>query len=43
MEEKHKIDVALFRYSVIHDFVSGIKLDHGEKERLLRKNATGNG
>ena len=24
MEEKHKIDVALFRYSVIHDFVSGI-------------------
>jgi len=37
MEEKHKIDVALFRYSVIHDFVSGIKLDHGEKERLLKE------
>ena len=37
MEEKHKIDIALFRYSVIHDFVSGIKLDHGEKEKLLRE------
>ena len=35
MEEKYKIDVAVFRYSVIHDFVSGIKLDHGEKEKLL--------
>ncbi len=37
MEEKHKIDVAVFRHSVIHDFVGGIKLDHGEKERLLRE------
>ena len=37
MEEKHKIDVAVFRHSIIHDFVSGIKLDHGEKERLLRE------
>ena len=37
MEEKHKIDVALFRYSIIHDFVSGIQLDHGEKERLLKE------
>ena len=37
MEEKQKIDMALFRYSVIHDFVSGIKLDHGEKERLLKE------
>jgi putative transposase len=35
MEEKYKIDVAVFRYSIIHDFVSEIKLDHGEKERLL--------
>ncbi|MDO9528057.1 MAG: DDE-type integrase/transposase/recombinase [Syntrophales bacterium] len=35
MEEKYKIDVAVFRYSVIHDFVSGITLDHGEKEKLL--------
>jgi len=35
MEEKYKIDVAVFRYSIIHDFVSGIKLNHGEKERLF--------
>jgi transposase InsO family protein len=37
MEEKYKIDVAVFRHSVIHDFVSGIKLNHGEKERLLKE------
>ena len=29
MEEKYKIDGAVFRYSVIHHSVSGIKLDHG--------------
>jgi transposase InsO family protein len=37
MKEKQKIDVAVFRFSIIHDFVNGIMLDHGEKERLLRK------
>jgi putative transposase len=37
MKEKQKIDVALFRYSIIHDFVNGVMLDHGEKERLLRE------
>jgi transposase InsO family protein len=37
MEEKQKIDVAVFRYSVIQDFVSGIMLNHGEREHLLRK------
>lgn len=37
MEEKQKIDVAVFRYCVIQDFVSGIKLNHGERERLLRE------
>ena len=37
MEEKQKIDVAVFRYSVIQEFVCGIKLDHGERERLLRE------
>jgi len=37
MKEKQKIDVAVFRYSIIHDFVNGIMLDHGEKERLLRE------
>jgi len=29
--------VAVFRYSVIQDFVSGIKLNHGEREQLLRE------
>ena len=37
MEEKQKIDVAVFRYSVIQDFVSGIMLNHGEREQLLRE------
>ena len=37
MEEKQKIDVAVFRYSVIQDFVCGMTLDHGERERLLRE------
>lgn len=37
MEEKQKIDVAVFRYGVIQDFLSAIKLNHGERERLLRE------
>ena len=37
MDERHKIDVAVFRYGVIQDFVIGIKLDHGEKEKLIRE------
>jgi len=37
MDEKAKIDVAIFRFGVIHDFVSGAQLDHGEQERLLRE------
>lgn len=37
MEENQKIDVAIFRYGVIQDFVTGIKLDHGERERLIRE------
>ena len=37
MEEKQKIDVAVFRYSVIQDFVSGIMLNYGEREHLLRE------
>ncbi len=40
MEEKEKIDVAVFRYSVIQDFISGIRLNHGERERLLREKCT---
>jgi transposase InsO family protein len=37
MDEDKKRDVAIFRFGVIHDFVSGATLDHGEQERLLRE------
>lgn len=37
MDERHKIDVAVFRYGVIQDFVTGINLDYGEKEKLIRE------
>ncbi len=40
MEEQRKIEVAVFRYGVIQDFVNGIRLDHGERERLLREKCT---
>jgi len=36
MQEKQKIDVAVFRYSVIHEFVGGINLEYGQKQKLLR-------
>jgi transposase InsO family protein len=37
MEKDKKTEVAMFRYSIIHDFVNGGRLEHGEKERLLRE------
>jgi transposase InsO family protein len=37
MDEDKKQEVAIFRFGVIHDFVSGATLDHGEQERLLRE------
>ena len=37
MQEKQKIDVAVFRYSVIHEFVGGMNLEYGQKQRLLRE------
>lgn len=40
MENQRKLEVAVFRYGVIQDFVSGIRLDHGERERLLREKCT---
>jgi transposase InsO family protein len=40
MEERQKMEVAVFRYGVIQNFVSGIRLDHGERERLLREKCT---
>ena len=35
MDEEAKKQVAIFRFGVIHDFVSGAQLDHGEQEHLL--------
>jgi putative transposase len=32
-----KKDVALFRFSIIHDFVNGTKLERGEQNELLRE------
>ena len=37
MQEEHKQRVAVFRFGVIHDFVCGVRLEHGEQERLLRE------
>jgi hypothetical protein len=37
MTEKAKLQVALFRFGVISDFVNGSQLPPGEKSRLLRE------
>lgn len=37
MDEDAKREVAIFRFGVIHDFVSGAQLDHGDQARLLRE------
>jgi transposase InsO family protein len=37
MNEDQKMEVAIFRFGVIHDFVSGVHLDRGEQNRLLRE------
>ena len=36
MTQEEKMEVAVFRFGVIHDFVSGLELDYGEQERLIR-------
>lgn len=35
MTEDEKMKVAAFRFGVICDFVNGVRLEHGDKERLL--------
>ena len=35
MDEEKKKQIAVFRFGVIADFVTGVKLHRGEKERLL--------
>lgn len=37
MHEDEKRGGAVFRFGVIHDFVSGVHLDRGEQERLIRE------
>lgn len=37
MTEEQKQQVAVFRFGIIHDFVGATRLDHGERERLLRE------
>jgi transposase InsO family protein len=37
MTEDQKMDVALFRYSIINDFTGAKNLDWGEQERLIRE------
>ena len=37
MTEMEKQRVAVFRFGIIHEFVGGTRLEHGEQERLLRE------
>ena len=39
MDEETRRQVAIFRFGVIHDFVGGVRLDHGERERLVKQKA----
>jgi transposase InsO family protein len=36
MDEEHKRQIAIMRFGVISDFVTPLRLDRGERERLLR-------
>lgn len=40
MDEEKKKSVAVFRYGVIHEFVSGAELSYGEQERLLKEKSS---
>ena len=37
MDEDQKLEIAVFRFGVIHDLVGGVRLAPGEKERLIRE------
>lgn len=37
MTEEQKKEIAVFRFGVIGEFVTGVNLDYGEKERLLQQ------
>ena len=36
-EKDKKMDIAVFRFGIIAEFVTGVRLEPGEKARLLRK------
>lgn len=40
MDEEKKKCIAVFRYGVIHEFVSGAELSYGEQERLLKEKSS---
>ena len=37
VDEKLKLEIAKFRFGVIADFVTGVRLGHGEREKLMRE------
>jgi len=37
MRKRQKKEIAVFRFSVISEFVNGIKLDRGKQERMIRE------
>ncbi len=37
MNDEQKMEVAVFRFGIIHDFVSGAHLEFGEQERILKE------
>jgi putative transposase len=41
MTEQQKKEIAVFRFGVIGEFVTGAELDYGEKERLLQQKQRG--
>lgn len=37
MDDKLKLEIAKFRFGVIADFVTGVRLGRGERERIMRE------
>lgn len=37
MKEEEKTEIAKFRFGVISDFVTGVRFEHGEREKLVRE------
>jgi len=36
-EKKNNLEIATFRFGIIADFVTGVRLNYGEKEKLIKK------